>query len=257
MKGLNSRHQYILEKIEKDGFISVSDLCRDLDVSAVTIRKDLQMLENKKLLFRNHGGASARSIYTFEKNVNEKETIQTEQKQKIAKAALALIDSNDFIILASGTSIHYLAREIANAKFERLTVLTPALKVSAELTKNMFVNTVQLGGEVRKSSTSVIGTLAEDVLKQFSCNKLFLGVDGIDLVQGFTTSNAQEAYLNRLMIERADERVILSDSSKMGKKGFAKICDLKDIDTLVTDSGISEKDLLMLQKEGINVIIAD
>lgn len=253
MEKLIPRHDEILKELDEKGHVLVQDLCEKLNVSSVTIRKDLNYLESLGLLFRNHGGASKQVRYAYEKNVDEKENINVEAKQVIAKAALALIQENDCIILASGTTMHYLARMLMN--FGPLTVLTSSLRVAIELCNNPHINIIQLGGEVRKSSTSIVGSISEGILKQFSCNKLFLGVDGIDLEFGISTSNAAEAHLNQIMIECADQTVILADSSKLNKKGFGKIASLDKIDYLVTDSGISNEDRVGLEEVGVNVIV--
>lgn len=253
MEKLVPRHDDILKELDEKEHVLVQDLCEKLNVSSVTIRKDLNYLESLGLLFRNHGGASKHMRYAYEKNVNEKESINVEAKQGIVKAAMQLIQENDCIILASGTTMHYLARMLVN--FGQLTVLTSSLRVALELCNNPNINIIQLGGEVRKSSTSIVGSISETILKQFSCNKLFLGVDGIDLDFGISTSNAAEAHLNQLMIECSDHVVILADSSKLNKKGFGKIASLDKIDYLVTDSGISDEDRAGLEEAGVSVII--
>lgn len=252
MEKLIPRHDEILKELDEKGHILVQDLCEKLNVSSVTIRKDLNYLESLGLLFRNHGGASKQVRYAYEKNVVEKESINVEAKQSIAKAALPLIQENDCIILASGTTMHYLARMLMN--FGPLTVLTSSLRVAIELCNNPNINVIQLGGEVRKSSTSIVGSISEGILKQFSCNKLFLGVDGIDLEFGISTSNASEAHLNQVMMECADQTVVIADSSKLNKKGFGKIASLDQIDYLITDNGISIEDQIRLEEIGVNVI---
>lgn len=252
MEKLIPRHDEILKELDEKGHVLVQDLCEKLNVSSVTIRKDLNFLESLGLLFRNHGGASKQIRYAYEKNVGEKENINVEAKQAIAKAAVALIQENDCIILASGTTMHYLARMLVN--FGPLTVLTSSLRVAIELCNNPNINVIQLGGEVRKSSTSIVGSISEGILKQFSCNKLFLGVDGIDLEFGISTSNAAEAHLNQVMIECADQTIVLADSSKLNKKGFGKIAPLDQVDYLITDEGVSVEDQIRLEEIGVNVI---
>ncbi len=254
MAKLNERHTQILDLIKPSGFVSVQELSQKLNVSLVTIRKDLSYLEKEGFLYRTHGGASKNSTYAYEKNVIEKEGINTEQKQKISKEGIKLIQNNDFIILSSGTTIHYLARILED--FEKLTVLTSSLSVSIELCQKPNIDVIQLGGEIRKNSTSVIGAISESVLEQFSCNKLFLGVDGIDVNFGISTSNAAEAHLNQKMMESADKIIVLADSSKIGKRGFGRISSLAKIDVLITDNNITNDSLNKFEEIGIEVIIA-
>ena len=250
-----ARHNNILKELEKKEYVLVQDLCEKYNVSSVTIRKDLSYLESLGLLHRTHGGASKQSRFAYEKNVNEKENINVEIKQAIARKAANIIDENDSVILASGTTIHYLARTMGS--FQKLTVLTSSLRVALELCMMPNINIIQLGGEVRKSSTSIVGSISESVLKQFSCHKLFLGVDGIDLEFGISCSSAAEAHLNQVMIECAEKVIVLADSSKINKKGFGKIADLDRVDTIITDKGIDLETKERLEDMGITVIISD
>ncbi|MDO5608689.1 MAG: DeoR/GlpR family DNA-binding transcription regulator [Capnocytophaga sp.] len=253
MKILNERQTKIVEYLEKSKYAAVNELSEALGVSLVTIRKDLTMLEKEGYLHRTHGGASKQSRYAFEQNVYEKETVQVEEKMRIAAKALEFVQENDFIILSSGTTIHVLARMLS--PFEQLTVLTPSLRVALDLCKHKTVNTIHLGGEVRKSSTSTIGALAEEVLRNFSCNTLFLSVEGIDLDFGISTTSAGEAHLNRKMMERADQTIVLADSSKIHKKGFGFICNVDAIDKLITDAAVEHEIVEKLEEKGVEVII--
>ena len=140
--------------------------------------------------------------------------------------------------------------------FDKLTVLTSSLYVAVELSSNAAIDVIQLGGNVRKSSKSIVGPMAEQMLADFSCNTLFLGADGIDLDFGITTSNAQEAHLNQRMIANAEKVILLSDSSKIGKRSFGKIGAIEDIDVLITDKNLKKKDKKLLEELGVDVILA-
>ena len=155
MSSLPERHQYILSRLKKEGKVNVLDLCNDLNVSSVTIRKDLKLLEDKSLLYRTHGGATSSNPYTVDKPVNEKEKIRSGEKTLIGQAAAALIEENDCIIIASGTSVQAFAKEI-NPKGS-LTVITAALNVALELIHHPEIEVIQLGGMLRKSSSSTTG----------------------------------------------------------------------------------------------------
>jgi len=253
MNNITERHQYILNKLHEEGNLNVINLYRHLKVSSVTIRKDLKLFEEKGLLFRTHGGATLLNPYTIDKPVNEKEKLQSSEKSKIGILAAKLIEPNDSIIIASGTTVTSFAKSIQNKK--NLTVITSSLNVALELIEHPDTEVLQLGGILRKSSSSVTGPYAQNILADFSCTKLFLGVDGIDLEFGLTTTNAMEAHLNRQMIEASQKVIVLSDSTKFGKRGFGRICGLDKVDRIITDSGISEHFVVQLQNLGIEVTI--
>ncbi|HEY4336395.1 MAG TPA: DeoR/GlpR family DNA-binding transcription regulator [Puia sp.] len=247
------RHQYILDQLQRGGQVNVLELCKELKVSSVTIRKDLKLLEKKNLLFRTHGGANASNPYTVDRPVTEKEKLQSTEKADIATIAAQLIEPNDSIIIASGTTVLALAKKIQIK--ESITVVTSALNVAIELIKHPNVEVIQLGGFLRRSSSSVTGTYAEATLNDFFCTKLFLGVDGIDLEFGLTTTNSMEAQLNKLMIARSQKVIVLSDSTKFGKRGFGRICGLEEVDHIITDSGITDLYKKDLESLGIEVTI--
>jgi DeoR family transcriptional regulator of aga operon len=254
MINLAERHQYILNKLQKEGYINVVDLYKELKVSSVTIRKDLKYLEDKNLLYRTHGGATQNNPYTSDRPVNEKEKIKASEKMRIGAAAASLISINDSIILASGTTIQAFAKNI-KAK-ETLTVITSSLNVAIELIDSPDIEVLQLGGLIRKSSSSVIGVYAESILKDFFCSMLFLGVDGIDIEHGLTTTNSMEAHLNKDMMAIAQKTIVLADSSKFGKRGFGKICNIDEIDQIITDDHVSDHVVNTLESSGVKVTIA-
>ena len=247
------RHQDILERLQVEKYVEVSDLCKSLNVSSVTIRKDLKILEEKGLLFRTHGGASLDNPYINDRPVNEKEKISVSEKSEIAEAAAQLILENDSIMIASGTTVQALARCIKPKG--KLTVITSSLNVTLELIKFKEVEVLQLGGYVRHSSSSVVGNYAAYILDNISCSKLFLSVDGIDLEYGLSTTHLEEAQLNKRMLSAAQKIILLVDSSKFGKKSFAKICDLEQIDEIITDKGISQSLIEKLEEKGITVTV--
>ncbi|TPN87009.1 DeoR/GlpR family DNA-binding transcription regulator [Aquimarina algicola] len=249
------RHQIILDKLNQEKHITVLELCMTLGVSAVTIRKDLKLLEEKNLLFRTHGGASLKNPYANDRPVTEKEKLSVTQKTGIANAAATFITDNDSILIASGTTVQALAKAIDVEK--RLTVVTSSLNVALELTKNKNIEILQLGGYVRHNSSSVFGDHALQILENMSCSKLFMGVDGIDLNYGLTTTNLEEARLNKKMMASANKIVVLVDSSKFGKRSFAKICELTQVDHIITDKDISKKTVRKIEEKGINITIVE
>ncbi|MGM5469566.1 DeoR/GlpR family DNA-binding transcription regulator [Flavobacteriaceae bacterium LMO-SS05] len=247
------RHQLILDKLAKQKYIEVAELCKTLKVSAVTIRKDLKLLEKKGLLFRSHGGASLDNPYINEKAIFEKEKISVEEKNGIAQMAANLIEENDSIMVASGTTVQAFSKFIKPKN--KLTVITSSLNVVLHLIHDKNIQILQLGGYIRHSSASVIGSYAAHILDNVSCSKLFLGVDGIDFEYGLSTTSLEEAQLNQSMLASAQKTIVLADSSKFGKKSFARICGLEQIDEIITDRGISAANQKKLEGKGIKVTI--
>lgn len=254
MINITERHQVILQKLQEEGRVSIQELSDMLEVSGVTIRKDLKLLEDKNLLFRTRGGGSIHNPYAIERPINEKEFIHAEEKQKIAKAALSLIRENDSIIIGSGTTVFQLARCLHPTS--HLTVITPAVKVTLELSSRPNVEVLQLGGLIRPNSSSVAGSQAERTLEGISCGVFFLGVDGIDLDFGLSITNLAEASLNEKMIDSAQVLVVLADSTKFGRRGLGRVCSLDQVHYIVTDHGVQPSVVEALEERGIKVIIA-
>lgn len=247
------RHKFILNDLNKNGFVSVADLSKELDVTMVTIRKDLKILEDKGLLYRSHGSATSVSPYVNDRSLSEKKLVKVEEKMKIAQYAAQLLEDEEAIIIGSGTTVVSFAHAIPKNK--KLTVLTAAMNVTLALIDAPDIEIVQLGGVVRKSSSSAVGHFAEEMMTHFACSKLFLSADGISLDHGLTTSNMMEAHLNTQMVNSVQKRIVLADSSKFGKKGFGKICNLEDVDVVITDNGIPRIYEEKLEEMGIEVRI--
>lgn len=254
MKSITERHELILKKLKENGRVFIEELSDEMQVSGVTIRKDLKLLENKNLLFCTRGGGSISNPYKIERHINEKELISVKEKQQIARAALSLIEDNDSIIIGSGTTVFELARSLHPVK--RITVITPALKVAMELSNRPNVEVLQLGGILRPNSSSVAGFFAENILAQISCGILFLGVDGIDLHFGLSITNLAETGLDQKMIDATQSVVIMADSSKFGQRGVGKICDLEQVQYIITDEGVPSETVKQLEEREIKVIIA-
>lgn len=248
------RHSFINDILLKQGSIPVSELAERLEVSAVTIRKDLTEMEKESKLYRSHGKAILINPYINNRSVNIKEKINVDEKQLIGHEAAKLITVDDSIILASGTTVHALANNIHTN--ERLTVVSASLPASMALAQNESINIIQLGGWLRHSSLSVTGQYSKQILNDCSFSKLYMGVDGIDFEYGLTTTDIREAELNRSMMESAQKTIVLADSSKFGRRGFAKICNMEDVDIIITDAGISPQNAAAVEALGIELIIA-
>lgn len=253
MRSAAERHSHILKQLSAQGFVTVVDLGHDLQVSEATIRRDLRRLEERDLLFRTHGGANPPSHLVYDRPVSEKAQQHAHEKERIGRAAAAMVQENDSIILGSGTTVMQVAKHINPDT--HVTVLTSAINVALELSRHPSAELIQLGGAVRHTSTSAVGPMAEDMVRTYSCRKLFLGVDGLDLGHGLTTTNMMEASLNQRMIAAAQEIIVVTDSSKFGLRGFSHICPLEDVDMIVTDDQLPASTKRLLEDRGLEVLL--
>lgn len=168
---------------------------------------------------------------------------------------MALLDDNDSVIVASGSTIYAFAEEIRSRSWHHLNIVTPFLRLGVLLNEVENVDVVQLGGTVHRKSLSVWGEEAIRALDDCICSKVFFGVDGIDLEHGITTSTIEEARLTRRMMAAASQTIVLADSSKFGQRGFGRIGSLEDIDVIVTEAEVSDQMASALEEAGVDVIV--
>lgn len=255
MLSIAERHKYILDSLNKYGFVRITDVANELGVTKVTIRKDVKILEGKGLLYKVHGSARPANPHVADLDVHVKDTMNRDAKRLIARRAIEMVEDDDSIIVASGSTIYAFAEEIKARTWRHLNIVTPFLRLGVLLNEADHVNVVQLGGCVHKKSLSVLGEETGRSLDDCICSKLFFGVDGIDPEHGITTSTIDEAKLTRKMMKAASRNIVLADSSKFCQRGFGRICSLEDVDAIVTDGGISEQMAAMIEEAGVDLVI--
>lgn len=248
------RRNIILEKLNAAGQINVGELSEQFGVSEVTIRNDLEQLEKKGQLIRVRGGAIRMQPVAMDFELSDKDKINQEQKRRIGRRAAQMIKEGDTIILDSGTTTMEIARNLSH--FHNLTVITNALNIANELLKVKDINIIIPGGFLRKLSMSLVGVQAERGFRNFYCDKLFIGVDGLDFLHGLSTPNLEEAHLNQVMIDISKTVILVADSSKFYRRSFAHIAPLSVVHTLITDEGIQPEERAKLENLGIEVVIA-
>jgi DeoR family transcriptional regulator of aga operon len=247
-----SRRVKILEVLNSEGQVTVSELSKKFNVTEVTIRNDLSHLAAKELLIKTRGGGLKTQRVGIDQHLNDKAKINSKEKQAIGKKAAELINENDTIIIDSGTTTIEIAKNLS--KIKNLTVITNALNIASQLIRDE-IKVIVLGGILRTASLSLTGPIGENSIKNFYCDKCFLGVDGIDSQSGIYTPNLEEAHLNRMMINASKEVIIVTDSNKFKRKSFAHIAPITKVNMIVTDSKIPEDELKNLQNMGIKVIL--
>lgn len=249
------RRRNILNLLDENGQVFVHELSELFGVSEVTIRNDLELFESKGLLIRSRGGAMiVENTVGMDFQLSEKDKMNYPEKIRIGKKAAQLVSSGETIILDSGTTTMEIAKHLdPNIA---LNIITNAFNIANELLKSTNTNIIVPGGTLRKSSHSLVGPLAEKSMRNFYVDKLFLGVDGFNTVEGAFTPNLEEASLNQVMIEIAKEVILVADSSKFRRRSLAFICPAKKIDVVITDEKISEEDRKLLLEQNIRLIIA-
>jgi len=248
-----NRRVKILNLIEEQDHIQIVKLSKLFNVSEVTIRNDLSHLEQKGLLIRTRGGAIKQQRVGLDFRLSEKASQHYAEKQRIGKKAREFVNNGDTIILDSGTTTLEISKNLTD--FEELTVITNAINIAGHLADLNNIKVVVPGGFLRENSLSLVGTTAEDSLKNFYCDKVFMGVDGIDTSYGISTPNIEEAHFNRVMIEVANELIVVADSSKFYRRSFAFIAPISSISTLITDKNIPGEESNKLQTAGVKVIM--
>lgn len=252
MRSTVERRDSIIQIIQKNGKVRVDELSERFSVTSVTIRNDLDFLEKKGILHRTHGGALIRKNVYEDPTLEEKQKLHSEEKQRIGQKAVEMIENGDSILLDSGTTTLEISRHIEGKK--NLTLMTNAIQIAMDLTGKKDITVMLTGGTIRSESYSLVGPDAESMISNYFFDKLFLGVDGLDIEHGLTTPNPMEAQLNRMMVERAQKVIAVTDSSKFGRHSFSYICDLDVISSLITDKNITEEFEKQLIKRNIEVI---
>ena len=248
------RRTKIIEKIDREGKVKVSELSKLFNVSEVTIRNDLAQLEKKNLLIRAHGGAMKfqRAGIDYELDIKAKKNHL--QKKAIGKLAASLIKDGDIIILDSGTTTLEVAKNLHT--ISNLTVITNSLNIAGQLVEYPEIKVIMLGGILRRKSLSLVGINAIESFKNYYCDKVFMGVDGIDSEYGISTPNVDEAFLNNIMINNSREVIVVTDSTKFKNRSFTYIAPIEKITTIVTDENIPEDEKEKIESIGVNLLIA-
>ncbi len=242
----------IMKILEKENRVLINDLSKIFNTTSVTIRKDLDQLEREGFLKRTHGGAILHKPLFHGLALIEKEKLHADEKKRIADEAVKLINEGDVIILDSGSTTTQLARNMKNLK--GITVITNAVNIALELATS-DLEIILTGGSFQKDSSTLIGPLADDVLRKVSADKLFHGVDGVDYELGLTTPNIIEANTSRVMMQRAGENILLVDSSKFGRRSLGVICQIKEINKIITTKEMDKTEIQKLNDMGVEVVI--
>ncbi len=250
------RQALILARVREAGAVRVADLVRELGVSDMTIRRDLEALHDRGLLEKVHGGATALTEGAlFEPGFKAKSALQQAEKEAIAEAAAAYVEPGSAVALSAGTTTFALARRLT--EIPRLTIVTNSVPVTDVLYQaGRADHTIILTGGVRTPSDALVGPFAVAALRTIHVDIVFMGVHGMDARSGFTTPNLLEAEANRALIETGRRLVVVADHTKWGVVGISSIARLDEADVLITDAGLPDDARRALESSIRDIVIA-
>ncbi|MFB8272042.1 DeoR/GlpR family DNA-binding transcription regulator [Streptomyces sp. NPDC055955] len=248
------RQQEILRLARDGGRVDVLSLAEEFQVTAETIRRDLKALDRAGLVRRVHGGAIPAGRLDFEPDVAEREGTAADEKDRIARLALAELPEDGTVILDAGTTVARLAAAVPLES--TLTVVTHGLPVAARLADHPGIQLHLVGGRVRHRTRAAVDAWALRAYGEIRADVLFLAANGFSAEHGLTTPDLAEAAVKRAAVGAARRVVLLADSAKYGQEHFARFGDLGDVDVLITDSGLSDEDAAAIEKGGTEVVRA-
>jgi DeoR/GlpR family transcriptional regulator of sugar metabolism len=246
------RQEKILDYVNRTKNADNHELAREFGVSSVTIRRDVEALAEKRLLFKTHGGAvSLNNSFLSEIPYSSKERTFTAEKRRIGAAAASLVGNGDIIILDAGSTSLEVARHLAGRD---LTVLTNDIKIAMELAGNPSIHVMVCGGRLENSVYTLTGSNSVDYFRKVHVNKTFLGCDALDINFGISNRTYEEVEVKLAMLHASEEVIMVTDHTKLNTKVFFHLCAVELIDRLIIDQ-IDEKNLSLLQKKGVAVTV--
>jgi len=249
------RQQAILEELERSGSVTVAALSRSLEVSDMTVRRDLEELSARNLLRKVHGGAVPVPKTAAEPHFVQKQRLHRAEKRAIARAALEFVNDGDTVAFSAGTTTWQIAEALKRERGS-LTFITNSTNIALTLQENGWEHIVLSGGMFRTPSDALVGPFADRTLKTLNADVLFLGVHGIHPDAGLTTPNVAEAETDGCLVEAAQRVVVVADSSKVGVVALAKIAPLSMVDVFVTDEGADAEMLREMELAGVRIVVA-
>jgi DeoR/GlpR family transcriptional regulator of sugar metabolism len=243
------RRQKILEQIRESGSVTVTELSSRFKVSEETIRRDLQQMEQDKLLNRVYGGAYLGTNVRQEVPITLRKESYRESKEIIANICQKMIQNGDTIILDSSTTAYYIAKKIIN--FKNVIVITNSLHIATTLSVSKSIRVICTGGELNCDLLSFTGLDTLNCLERYFADKAFVSCTGLSLKNGLTDSNDMQGHIRKMMLEHARERICIADYTKFGKTTLTQITPLANIDRIVTDKQLPIEWVEGLKKENI------
>lgn len=246
------RRNAILAKLQEEKKVVVSDLSILFNVTEETIRRDLEKLENEGLAKKTYGGAVINESLNIDVPYIVRKKANVTAKQYIADIIVNMIHDGDHIILDGSSTALFVSKRIKEKK--NITVITNSVEILLELSDRKDWNILSTGGSLKEGGLSLVGYQAERMISSFHVDCAVFSSKGIDMVNGVTDSNERDAQIKKLILKAANKRILAVDSSKFDKTSFTKICELSDVDMIVTDTALSEEWQKVLDDAEVEVV---
>lgn len=246
------RRKLIMEALQEEKRVVVSELSKMYDVSEETIRRDLEKLEKEGLVIKTYGGAVVNENSNVELPYVIRKKTNVLRKQRIAELTAAMISDGDRLMLDDSTTAVFIAKKIKNKK--NITLITNSVEILLELSDVTGWKIISTGGRLHEGSLSLVGEQCERVLNRYHVDKAIISCKGVDLNKGVWDSNENNALVKRAMADAAGRVILAVDASKLGCISFAKICDMKEVSTIVTDLPPDDDWQRMFEQQGIECI---
>lgn len=248
LEALSEREKKIIQILTEEPTTSGQELGRRLGVSVVTIRTDLKNLANRGYITRTHGGA----LPAFHKSILDRQAVNSDQKNRIAKAAADLIQDGDTVMILAGTTTALIPKFLLGKG--TIHIVTDSTLLFPYVRGNPALSLTVVGGEFRPATESFGGPMAIEAIDRFNVKLAFLGTDGFSWERGLSTHLVEGAEMVKAMAAHADKSILLADSTKYGRSGFVNIMPLGAVDTLITDTDFDQPTADVLREQGLEVI---
>lgn len=248
------RKRYILDELQRNGSVVITDLAERIQVSSMTIRRDLNAMAEDGMVTLEHGGAVLNSGLLFECSISFKNEINVSEKQRIAAKCMEYINEGDSVFLDAGTTPNELAALLRGKR--NISVLTHSLLVANTTATMRNIKLIMCPGEFRENSMAFLGPLTDDFIQHFQIDTLFLALEGIDLTDGLSVVDVQDGHTKKVLVEKAKRVICMADHSKFNKSFFYKIAPITDVDLVITDDGLDAATQELFRQNNIPLVLA-
>lgn len=247
------RRLHLLEILKREKTVNITGMAEEFNVSTMTIRRDFKILEEQGLVKTTHGGAILNDSLTMEQSYSVKQKQMVDEKRKIGLAAARIVKPGDSVIIDCGTTPKEVAVGLLNIK--NITIFTNSILAANVLMQSRDIELIMIPGTFRQKSMGFIGPMAIDFISSIRVDYVFLGVEGIELKQGVSTPNIDDALTKRALVQVSKKRIVVADASKIGKNTLTTIAPLEQIDTIVTCDNMPPKCAEELKSKGTNLLL--